>query len=235
MTNAEDLGPVPAADVVASSDVVYATGTTGFLAQPTVPGNYPGVVMVHEWWGLNGYIKDMAKQLAAQGYRVLAVDLHGGKVATTPDEARSLVGGIDGPARVANLQAATAYLQAQGSSKVAALGWCFGGGQAAQLAVSGAPLAATVIYYGQPVTSTAALKKIHGPVLGIFGDKDASIPVDRVQAFDAALSEAGIAHEIKVYEGVGHAFANPSGANHAPAETKDAWARTLAFLKQHLQ
>jgi carboxymethylenebutenolidase len=235
MTNAEDLGPVPPADVVSSSDVAYATGTTGFLAQPAKPGNYPGVVMVHEWWGLNGYIKDMAKQLAAQGYRVLAVDLHGGKVATTPDEARALVGGFDGPTRVANLQAATAYLRTQGSPKVAALGWCFGGGQAAQLAASGAPLAATVVYYGQPVTSTAALKQIRGPVLGIFGDRDTSIPVDRVQAFDAALSEAGIPHEIKVYEGVGHAFANPSGANHAPAETKDAWARTLVFLKRHLQ
>ncbi len=96
------------------------------------------------------------------------------------------------------------------------------------------PLAATVIYYGNLVNDTNQLSKINWPVLGVFGDQDQSIPVESVNAFEQALNETGITNEIYLYSGVGHAFANPSGDNHAPEETVDAWEKTLAFLKKYV-
>ncbi len=218
---------------VFTEDVAYFSGVMGRYVRPVEDGDWPGVVMVHEWWGLNEQIKDMAETLAAQGYAVLAVDLYG-EVAETPDQARALSGGLDQAAAVQNLQAAKAFLEDRGAGKVASLGWCFGGGQTLQLALN-EPLDATVIYYGRLVTDADELRAISSPVLGIFGEEDASIPVESVQAFDLALDEAGVVHDVYVYPGVGHAFANPSGAAYAPDETADAWAKTLAFLAEHLK
>lgn len=97
------------------------------------------------------------------------------------------------------------------------------------------PLAATILYYGTPlVTDKGNLSKIKWPVLGIFGDQDRGISVEKVNQFKTALEEDGIINEIHVYPGVGHAFANPSGANYAPKETRDAWQKTLSFLRAHL-
>jgi carboxymethylenebutenolidase len=84
-------------------------------------------------------------------------------------------------------------------------------------------------------TTTARLTPITWPVLGIFGDKDQVIPVSMVKDFETSLNTLGIKNSIHIYPGVGHAFANPSGANYAPSETKDAWTKTVIFLKDHLQ
>jgi len=78
------------------------------------------------------------------------------------------------------------------------------------------------------------LKQINSPVLGIFGATDAQIPVDKVNLFGTNLKELNIQNEIKIYDGVGHAFANPTGQNFAPNETKDAWLKTLEFLNKNL-
>ncbi len=96
------------------------------------------------------------------------------------------------------------------------------------------PLAATVIYYGRPVTDTASLSSISWPILGIFGDQDQAIRVESVKQFTSALNASGVTNEIYLYAGVGHAFANPSGDNYASKETADAWQKTIAFLKQYL-
>jgi carboxymethylenebutenolidase len=96
------------------------------------------------------------------------------------------------------------------------------------------PLAATVIYYGTLVTDRTELAEITWPVLGVFGSADQSITVDTVNQFDAALDSAGVVNEIYIYEGVGHAFANPSGDNYAPEETADAWRKRLAFLSRYV-
>ena len=197
--------------------------------------------MIHEWWGLNDNIKDMADELASEGYVVLAADLYNGEVATTPDKAMQLVSSVrENPEQaISNLQSAVQYLASLpnvNSSRIASLGWCFGGGQSLQLALNSEqnPLAATVIYYGNLVNDTNELSKINWPVLGIFGDQDQSIPVESVNAFEQALNETGVTNEIYIYPGVGHAFANPSGDNYAPAETVDAWEKTLAFLKKYV-
>ena len=221
------------------ADTTNATSTSG--QQQQQQQKLPAVVMIHEWWGLNDNIKDMANELASEGYVVLAADLYNGEVATTPDKAMQLVGTVrENPEQaISNLQSAVQYLASLpnvNSSRIASLGWCFGGGQSLQLALNSEqnPLAATVIYYGNLVNDTNELSKINWPVLGIFGDQDQSIPVESVNAFEQALNEIGITNEIYIYPGVGHAFANPSGDNYAPAETVDAWEKTLAFLKKYV-
>ncbi len=220
---------------VIGEEVKYFGDARGFYAYPKTEGAYPGVVMIHEWWGLNDNIKDMAKELAKDGYRVLAVDLFG-TVATTPDSARAQTVGLDQSKALENLKAAVNFLHEAGAPKVASLGWCFGGRQSVELAISGAKLDATVVYYGSGLaTTTDKLKPVQWPVLGIFGDQDQSIPVETVRAFESSLNTLGVENEIHIYSGVGHAFANPSGMNYAPNETKDAWAKTLTFLKANLQ
>lgn len=220
---------------VASAEVEYYQGTRGFYAAPKEAGKYPGVVMMHEWWGLNDTIKESASMLAAEGYQVLAVDLHQGAVATTTDEARKLVGSVPQEERTKNMQAAVRYLRDHGAPKVASLGWCFGGGQSLQLAISGTNLHGTVLYYGTVVTSTEKLAMIKWPVLGIFGGKDTSIPAANVEAFEHALATEDVPSTIITYPNVGHAFANPTGQNYAPEETRAAWERTLRFLEANLK
>lgn len=218
---------------VSSSEVAYFNRVKGFFATPKAQGPYPGVVMIHEWWGLNENIKGMAEELASQGYMVLAVDLFS-SVAATAEEARAQVTSLNQEEALANLQSAVSFLREQGSFKVASLGWCFGGGQSLQLALSGVNLSGTVIYYGQLETDRAALSAIRWPVLGIFGGEDSSIPAQEVWRFQRSLEENGTKNDIHIYPGVGHAFANPSGANYAPEETRDAWEKTLLFLNDVL-
>ena len=212
-------------------------GASGFLAKPKEPGDYPGIIMIHEWWGLNDNIKEMAKLLAKEGYIVFAVDLYGGEVASDSDRARELVTSVrDNPQKaVQDMKNAVKYLKEQQNvKKIASMGWCFGGGQSLQLSLN-EDLDATVIYYGQLSNDTEQLKNINWPVLGIFGSEDTSITPDSVRGFDSALDELGIENQIHIYPSVGHAFANPSGSNYAKEETIDAWEKTVAFLNENLK
>lgn len=221
--------------IITESDVEYFPGARGYFARPESEGDYPGVVMIHENRGLRPEIRDTADQLAREGYLVLAVDLLGG-VAEDQEGARALTADFDQETGVENMQAAVAYLRAKGAMKIASLGWCFGGRQSVALAISGEQLDATVVYYGGGMaTSTEALAPIAWPVLGIFGDQDQAIPVAMVRQFEASLDALGVENEIHIYPGVGHAFANPSGMNYAPEETRDAWAKTIAFLDRTLR
>ena len=220
-------------------DAEYGIGSKGFIAMPKKDGKYPGIVMVHEFWGLNDHIKEMARQLAGEGYVVLAVDLYEGKIGKNQTEARELSSKVRGsiPKAVDNMKAAVQHLknlENVDGRKIASMGWCFGGQMSLQLALN-EKLAATVIYYGSLETNATKLSFIGWPVLGIFGGKDTSIPVETVKKFESALNELGIENEINIYPNVGHAFANPSGMNYAPEETKDAWKKTLAFIEKHLK
>jgi len=202
---------------------------------------FPAVIMIHENKGLNDNIKNMANLLAREGYVILAVDLFNGEVTTDQKRASELTQSIrDNPdSAITNLKSAVKYLTSLPNvnpEKIASLGWCFGGQQSLQLALNSDdhPLAATVIYYGRLVTEPETLSKIKWPVLGIFGDQDESIPVPTVEQFEDALTKNGITNEIYIYKGVGHAFANPSGDNYAPNETKGAWHKTVSFLNKYL-
>lgn len=231
---------------IQNKTVNYFDNAKGYLVHPlSLSGNAskaPAVIMIHEWWGLNDNIVNMADLLAKQGYVVLAVDLFEGKVAADPNEAGNLVQSVrsNQEEAITNLKEAVKYVSSLpfvDKSRIASLGWCFGGGQSLQIALNSQnqPLAATILYYGTPlITDKASLSQLKWPVLGIFGDQDQAIPVDEVKKFEAALNENGITNEIYVYPGVGHAFANPSGESYAPKETEDAWHKTLVFLKKHL-
>lgn len=238
----------PAAEQSLENKTVnYFTNSTGYLVYPSInqtaePEKLPAVVLIHENKGLNDYIKESANLLARNGYVVLAADLFNGEVTTDQNRSRQLTTAIRENPDIAidNLKAAVAHLQTidiVNPSKIASLGWCFGGQQSLQLSLNSKdnPLAATVIYYGRLSNDTQALSNITWPVLGIFGDKDQSISVESVKQFQKALNDTGITNEIYIYPNVGHAFANPSNDNYAPNETANAWKKTLAFLDRYLK
>ena len=220
---------------VETTDVSYYVNSNGYLAKPTADGDYPGVIMIHEWWGLNDNIKDMAEKLASHGYVVFAVDLYEGQVGTTADEARQLRTSFEQPQWTENMNTAVSYMQDNHSpSSLGSIGWCFGGAQSLNLALNNEDMDATVIYYGQLVTDSEELSKIDWPVLGIFAELDNGIPPETAKEFESALNETGIENDITIYPGVNHAFANPSGDRYAPDEAQDAWQKTLEFFEQNL-
>jgi carboxymethylenebutenolidase len=198
----------------------------------------PAVIMIHEWWGLNDNIRAMAERLAAEGYIVLAVDLFGGKSATDPENARQLMmRAVENRDSVtSNIEQAYAFVTATaGAPRVASLGWCFGGGWSLNTALLfPTDLDAAVIYYGQVTNDEEKLSPLEVPILGLFGSEDRGIKVESVRRFEAALELLGKDHEIHIYEGAGHAFANPSGNNFNASYAEDAWKRTLDFLGTHL-
>jgi len=209
-----------------------------FVAPSDMFEPLPAIIMIHEWWGLNDNIRAMADRLAAEGYIVLAVDLYGGKTAATSAEARTLMLSVVENPEAANENIRNAYKflsETAGAPKVASLGWCFGGGwslNTAQLFPD--ELDASVIYYGQVTDDEDKLRPINSPILGLFAAEDSGIKVDAVESFGAALERLRKNHEIHVYPGVGHAFANPTGNNYNEAAASDAWQRTLEFLDLHL-
>ena len=237
-TNAQMLETDNQTPIITESDVKYFEGASGYYARPEAnppTGGYPGVVMIHENRGLRPEIKATADQLAKEGYMVLAVDLYKGQVVESQDEARKISGSFNQEEGIENMKAAKAYLREKGATKIASLGWCFGGRQSVAFAIS-EPLDATVVYYGGNMASKEEeLKPIKWPVLGIFGDKDQAIPIEKVKEFETSLNNLGVENEIYIYPGVGHAFANPSGMNYAPEETKDAWVKTISFLNKYLK
>jgi carboxymethylenebutenolidase len=196
------------------------------------------MVVIHEWWGLNDWVKGQADALAQQGYVSLAVNLYRGKVATEPMEAHELSRALPEDRAQRDLKAGFEYLrllpQTRGK-RLGVIGWCMGGGWSLTLAVNEPRLAACVIYYGRLLTEEAALRRITCPVLGVFGDNDRGIPVELVRAFESAMKRLGKRVEVHIFSGAGHAFANPNnrqGYNQQAAEK--AWQITLRFLRQTL-
>lgn len=231
----------PAADEagLVIESVPYHNDVAGYAARPEhSDASMPGLILIHEWWGLNDNIRGQARRLAKEGYRVLAVDLYEGSASETVAGARALMTEAMGQpdAVVANLAGATAYLQAQGATRIGVLGWCFGGAWALRSALAlPTSMDAAVIYYGRVETDAAALAALEAPILGLFGAEDQGIPSESARAFDAALDEVGVPHTIRIFEGADHAFANPSGNRYQPEAAEEAWTMTTAFLAQHLK
>lgn len=230
---------------VTAQDVVYGTidgkQLTGYLVSPanSESADLPGVIMIHEWWGLNDNIRTTARRLAGEGYRVLAVDLYDGKTGSTPEEAQSLMRAAlaDQASSETNLVAAHAYLSENANApKVGVIGWCFGGGQSLNAALRmPSQIDATVIYYGPLTTDKNELATLEMPVLGFFGSEDGGIPVSMVREFETNLNDLGKSVKVTVYEGAGHAFANPSGQNYVEDAAADSWKQTTEFFDMHLK
>jgi len=247
----EHRGDVPVAnaaseleqDTQASGEsVTYATvdghEITGYLSKPDgESGSMPGLIVIHEWWGLNDNIRMMTDKLAGEGYVALAVDLYNGKVAESPDSAGKYARAVDEKAAIDNLKQAYNYLtQKQGVTNVGSIGWCFGGGWSLQTALAlPDKVDATVIYYGHLITDVDQLKKLKMPILGLFGAEDSGIPPKQAKAFESALDKAGVANSIHIYDGAGHAFANPSGTRYQKEAAEDAWKKTVAFFAENLK
>jgi carboxymethylenebutenolidase len=217
---------------------VDLAGTRAYLSlPPNQKAPYPGIIVIHEWWGLNNHIQHYSDRLAAEGYAALAVDLYGGKIATSPDTALAYVKAVDPAAALRIMQAADLFLTQDTrvrAPKRGAIGWCFGGGMALQLALKAPDLSAVVMYYGQPVMDPAELKAIKAPLLGIFGNLDGSIPPKTVNEFEKALKDAGVKHEILRYDAE-HAFANPSNPHYDLVHAAEAWERVRSFLARELK
>src|SRR2546425_2262673 len=229
--------------LAADSKIVnYKSGdetVQGVLYTPPGKGPFPAIIVIHEWWGLNDWVKERASKLSDQGYVTLAVDLYRGKVATTPDMAHEIMRGVPEDRAKRDLHSAFAFLSAQPNVKkdrIASIGWCMGGGYSLDVALQEPTLAAAVINYGHLATETEALKKINAPILGLFGGQDHGIPPDDVKKFGAALDQLGKKIDIKIYDDAGHAFENPNNKDgYRPADAADAWSRTAAFLAANLK
>lgn len=207
-----------------------------YLAHPEGDGPFPGMLLIHEWWGLNDWVREQADRLARRGFAALAVDLYRGELARDAEHAHELSRGLPDERALADMEAAFEFLSGHALTrgrKIGVIGWCMGGGQALALAVAEHRLACTVVCYGRPITDPDRLRRIAGPILGIWGETDRGIDV---QPFRAALERAGVRATHHVHPGVGHAFMNPNnqrGYNEAAA--RRAWEQIDAFLDEQLR
>ncbi len=227
---------------VVSEELPYAdvagSLVRGYFAAPgDMVEPLPAVIMIHEWWGLNDNIRAMADRLAAAGFMVLAVDLYGGRTADTPSDARTLMMELlENQAQAEeNLRQAYAFLQEVGAPGVASVGWCLGGHWSLRTALLfPGRLDAAVIYYGQVILDEEVLAPLEVPLLGLFAEEDTGIRLESVQSFGSTMEKLEKDLTLRIYPGVGHAFANPTGNNFDREAAEDSWALTLDFLADHL-
>jgi len=206
----------------------------GYLARLPGAQPQPAVIVIQEWWGLNDHIKDVTRRFAEEGYVALAPDLYHGQVTTEPDEARKLAMELGMGDAVAEIQAAMAYLRAQGftTDQIGIIGFCMGGGLVLETAVADNTLSAAVPLYGQPVGKTEA-GQISAPVLSFLGTRD-GISVSGYDVMHDVLEVNGIPNHFQIYDGAQHAFFNDTRASYDPNAAADAWMRTLAWFGEYL-
>ena len=209
-----------------------------YVATPPGEGPFPVVIMIHEFYGLNESIVGKAEGLTQEGYLVVAPDtFRGSTTAWIPRAIYQVV--TNQPEQVnQDLDSVYAWIEAQpnaAADRVGIVGFCYGGRASLSYSLHNDQLAATVIFYGSPITDPQALQSLPGPVLGIFGGADNSIPVEDVNAFEAALSQAGIPNEITVYENQPHAFVTDIESIRSGGEQGQAWAQMLEFFEENLK
>lgn len=225
------------------TDVRYVDGdtaTTGYLSVPEGDGPFPALVIIHEWNGLQPRVRQLADDLADEGYVTLAADLFKGRTGSNADENMALVSEVnDNPDEmIANLNAAVALLRGRDdvTGRVGAMGWCFGGGIALSFGLDGDNHEATAIFYGRLLDDPEVLAGMDHEVYGTFGQLDSGPSPEAVESFVAALDAAGVEHDVHVYDGVNHGFwlrvDEDPAARQAPAE--DAWERLKAYLDRTL-
>lgn len=214
-----------------------AEGASGYLVEPQGEGRAPGLIIVHEWWGLNDHIKDIADRLAGEGYVALAPDLYGGVTTKDPEEAGRLMQGLDQAHALQILDAAVEHLKSNNrvdGGRIGVTGFCMGGTFALLLACHNRDVKASAPFYGD-VPPDETLKELSAPVFFIGAENDPWITRDKMGRLEEGLKRFGKEGEVKVYGGVGHAFFNdtrPDAYDRQAAH--DAWASVMQFLKSHL-
>ena len=208
----------------------------GYLALPDGAGPHPGVVVIHEAYGLNENIKDIARRFADEGYAALAVDLFGGRNRAIC-MARFMTGMLAGSVNrfgISDLKAALTHLAALPEvdpDRVGAIGFCMGGAFAIAWACTDPRLKAIAPFYGANPRPLEAVKRAC-PVVGSYPEKDFTASAAR--ALDQALDTYGITHDIKVYPGAGHSFFNDTSRAYHQAAAGDSWKRLLTFFAEQL-
>ena len=223
---------------------------TAYLAyDDSIKGKRPGILIVHEWWGHNAYVRKRAEMLAELGYTALALDMYGsGKLARHPDDAKKFMLAVTGdlPGALKRMQAGKALLEKQASvdgEQIAAIGYCFGGGMVLQLARSGSDIDGVVSFHGSLGTQMPARPgTVKAKILVFTGEDDPFAPPEQVAAFREEMGNAGAAYEIISYPGVKHSFTNPQADKfgkafdmplaYDQAADEDSWKRMQVFFDQ---
>ena len=238
---------------VVTEELKYRHGDTemrGMLAYDnTSKEARPGILVVHEWWGQNDYPRERARKLAELGYTALAVDMYGdGQTAEHPDDAGKFAGAVGGnlPLARARFEAALTALREQpmvANDKIAAIGYCFGGGVVINMARLGTDIDGVVSYHGSLATSAPAKPgEVKTRVLVFNGADDPLVTAEQIKAFKSEMDAAGAEYEFVNYPGALHGFTNP-GADRKGEEfglplaydkeaDSDSWKRTQAFFEQ---
>jgi len=194
----------------------------------------PAVLVVHEWWGLNDYIKKQSEQMANDlGVNVIALDLYDTQVATTPNDAVKIMQSVKTERAMAIIHGAYNYVGA--NAKVFTIGWCFGGGWSLQTAIEGGKqVVGCIMYYGQPEEDVNRLKTINCDIIGFFGNKDTHPSPEMVDKFIKTADAAGVKLAVNRYDAT-HAFANPSNPNYNKDATADAYAKVKEFVMARMK
>jgi carboxymethylenebutenolidase len=210
----------------------------GYLAVPAGEQG-PGVIVLQEWWGLDGHIRSICDRLAAAGFFALAPDLYQGETTTHPSEAEQKMMALSMDAVEQQMCGAADYLAAQPGfqgSGVGALGFCLGGGLSLWAAANCPEISAAVTYYYVMPHGKPDFSNIKGPVLGHFGTADEFISHEEAETLESDLREAGVDVLFHYYEGAGHAFFNDDNrlGTHDPEKADASWDRTVSFLRSAL-
>lgn len=210
--------------------------THGYLATPA-QGKGPGVLVLQEWWGLVGHIKNVCDRFAGEGFSALAPDMYHGKATTEPDEAGKLLMALNIGQAEKDLRGASAFLaQHSSTAKIGTVGFCMGGQLALFAATLDRNVGACVNFYGIHPNVKPDYARLSGPVLGLFAEKDQFVNPSVARQVDVEIKAAGKQSEIHIYPGVDHAFFNDERADvYNKAAADDAWKRTLAHFRAHLR
>jgi len=235
---------------VKTRELEYRQGETvlqGFIAwDDAARGKRPGVLVVHEWWGHNEHARNQARRLAEAGYVGLALDMFGkGKVATHPQDAQAFVNEVtkDPAVLAARFNAALEQLKRDphvDTTRIAAIGYCFGGAVVLDMARAGAPLGAVVTFHGALATKTPAQSgKVKARVLVLTGGADPFVPPEQVEAFKREMQAAGGRFEVISYPGAKHGFTNPDAAKYGMPQLaydadvdRQSWTAMLKLFKE---
>lgn len=228
-------------DIILHTETISYPGKTGemraHLARPDRDDRLPAVLVIHENRGLNDHIRDVAERVALEGFLALAPDALSpmGGTPEDEDEARSMIGDLDGDDTAEDFEAAIQYLKShpQSTGKVGCVGFCWGGAMTNQMAVRSPDLTAAVPYYGRQPDADD-VPRIKAALMLQYGGLDERINAG-IEAYESALKQAGIEYQTFVYEGAQHAFNNDTnpGRYHSEAAAL-AWERTIGFFKEKL-
>ncbi len=211
---------------------------SGYLSTPAGNGPWPTVIVIQDWWGLDAQTQSITNRFAEIGYLAFSPDLYHGDLPPFGDNDKAMATMLKyGPGAPVELQSLFDALKKYPDStgKIGSVGFCFGGRMSLTLGIN-RPLDAICTFYGGGMQQLFdRLNSIHCPVLGLFGDKDVSIPVGTVEQFDLLLDQVGVDHEIIVYPNSGHAFFRDSDKTvYIPEASRDAWERVQKFFQKNL-